>query len=507
MKTASYIADKTFRIGEVDKRLFSSFIEHLGRNVYGGLYEPGHPDADEQGFRKDVMALIKELGIPMIRYPGGNFVSGYDWVDGIGPVKDRPSRLDLAWRVTETNEIGTDEFADWARKTGVDFMAAVNLGTGTPKEAGQLIEYCNHPSGTYWSDLRRKNGHESPHGIKTWCLGNEMDGPWQIGALSPDDYGKKALETAKIMRWVDPDIELVVVGSSTPEMPGYPDWDRIVLEHTYEYADYISIHRYYSYDAERPLFFPIVDVVDDFPYFAVDMNEFIRTVVAAVDLTKAKKRSRKQVHVSFDEWGVVSSSTPREVREPWEVSSSVTEGESTFNLLDALIYGGLLCTLLKNADRVKIACQSLLINAGGMISTKKNGPVIKQTTFYPFQQVSQYGRGVSLRDRLDAPSVETPHYGSVPALQSAAVYNEETNSVTVFMVNCDRKDDILTSFDLRSFGNVRLIEHRSLGGDDLFATNTYDHPECVVPQPVPTGSGDEALIPKSSWNMLRFACE
>jgi alpha-N-arabinofuranosidase len=506
LKKASYKADKSYQIGEVDKRLYGSFIEHLGRNVYGGMYEPGHPSADEQGFRKDVMKLVNELNIPTIRYPGGNFVSGYNWVDGLGPVEDRPRRLDLAWKVTETNEIGTDEFADWARKTDVDFMAAVNLGTGTPQDAGNMIEYCNHPRGTFWSDLRRKNGHESPHNIKTWCLGNEMDGPWQIGSLSAEDYGKKALETAKIMKWVDPTIELIVAGSSTPEMPGYPDWDRIVLEHTYDHVDYISIHRYYGYEKDQQLFFPVNDDINDFPYFSIDMNDFIQTVVAAADLAKAKKRGKKQIHISFDEWGVVKTFTPRKEPEPWALSVSIEEGETTFNLVDALIYGGILCTLLKNADRVKIACQSLLINGGGMISTQKNGPAIKQSIFYPFQQVSQYGRGLSLLNQLQGPMVQTSHYGEVPALQSAAVFNEEMNSLTVFMLNCDQKEDILTSFDLRSFGEVRLIEHQTLGSDNMFATNTFEQPNNVLPRSLPVGSGEEVVIPKFSWNMLRFSC-
>ncbi len=209
MKRVNYFVDKNFKIGEVDPNVFGSFIEHLGRAVYTGIYEPDHPLADEQGFRKDVMELIKELRVPLVRYPGGNFVSGYRWTDGIGPKENRPRRLDYAWRSTETNQIGIDEFIDWANKSSIEPMIAVNLGTGTPQEAGDLVEYCNHPQGTDWSDLRIKNGHEKPYGIKVWCLGNEMDGPWQTCHLSAEDYGKKALETAKIMKWVDPDIKLM----------------------------------------------------------------------------------------------------------------------------------------------------------------------------------------------------------------------------------------------------------------------------------------------------------
>ena len=233
MYKAKCVIDKDYSIGEIEPKLFGSFIEHLGRAVYTGIYEPGHKEADEQGFRRDVLKLVKELGASIVRYPGGNFVSGYNWTDGIGPQKDRPRRLDYAWLSVETNQIGIDEFVDWCKKADTQVMAAVNLGTGTPQDAGYMLEYCNYPSGTYWSDLRIKNGHKEPHNIKVWCLGNEMDGPWQTCGLSAQDYGKKALETAKIMKLVDPTIQIVACGSSTPLLPTYPEWDRIVLEHVY----------------------------------------------------------------------------------------------------------------------------------------------------------------------------------------------------------------------------------------------------------------------------------
>ncbi|MCI1208679.1 MAG: alpha-N-arabinofuranosidase, partial [Treponema sp.] len=238
--------EKDMRIAETDDRLYSSFIEHLGRAVYTGIYEPDHPSADGQGFRTDVIALVQELGVDLVRYPGGNFVSGYDWKDGIGPRSSRPRRLDLAWHSIESNQVGIDDFFDWTVKSGTRIMGAVNMGTGTPKEAGELVEYCNFPGGTYWSDLRTENGHKTPYGIKTWCIGNEMDGPWQICHLEAPEYGKKARETAKIIKWIDPASELVVCGSASSVMPTYPGWDRTVLEYTYEYVDYLSLHRYYE---------------------------------------------------------------------------------------------------------------------------------------------------------------------------------------------------------------------------------------------------------------------
>ncbi|GJM72051.1 hypothetical protein HMSSN036_42670 [Paenibacillus macerans] len=216
---ASMVVDKAFKIAEVDKRIYGSFIEHLGRAVYGGIYEPSHPTADSLGFRSDVKRLIQELNVPIIRYPGGNFVSGYNWEDGVGPVEARPKRLELAWRTVEPNHVGTNEFAAWAKEIGSEVMMAVNLGTRGVDAARNLIEYCNHPGGSYWSDLRRSHGYEQPHRIKTWCLGNEMDGPWQIGQKTPQEYGRIAYETAKAMRLVDPDIELVSCGSSSSSMP------------------------------------------------------------------------------------------------------------------------------------------------------------------------------------------------------------------------------------------------------------------------------------------------
>ena len=280
--------EKNFKLAEVDKRIYSSFLEHLGRAIYTGIYEPGHPAADENGFRKDVLELIRELNVSHVRYPGGNFLSGYSWKDGIGPKEDRPRRLDLAWHTIESNQFGIDEFVDWSKKSGTAIMGAVNMGTGTPKEAGELLEYCNYPGGTYWSDLRAKNGHKEPHNIKLWCIGNEMDGSWQICHLDADDYGKKALETAKIMKWIDPEVELVVCGSATTLQDTFPEWDRKVLEYTYEKADYLSLHRYYENEG------------NDFDFLSsfVDMDRFINTIAGTADYVKALKRSDKN-HVSF----------------------------------------------------------------------------------------------------------------------------------------------------------------------------------------------------------------
>ena len=506
MKTGKYILDKDYVIGEVDNRLHGSFVEHLRRVVYNGLYEPGHPQADGQGFRKDVIEAVKDANISVVRYPGGNFVSGYRWTDGIGPVNQRKQRLDLAWSTIETNEIGIDEFADWAKKAGVELMASVNLGTGTPQEAGEMIEYCNHPSGTYWSDLRRQYGHPEPHQIKLWCLGNEMDGEWQIGQLSPEDYGKKARETAKIMKWVDPTIELVACGSCCTEVPTYPDWDRIVLEQTYEKIDYLSLHRYYSYDPAHHLFYPTIEDQSDIAYFPIDLQEFLHTVISTADYVKTKKHSNKTIHISFDEWNVVSNSNPTfSDFKPWQ--THFEEGEEVFSMRDALIYGGLLATFLKNSDRVKIACQSLLVNTGGMFYTKKGGQLVKNTVYYPFQQVAVYGRGVSLLDKVNGPIIKTAHHGEMPAIQTASVFNEPDGALNVFIANFDDEDDCELNMDFRSFDSLQMVEHRIMNGD-LQAVNRFSEPDRVKPRNQVISKVDHGrvnvIIPKSSWNMLRF---
>lgn len=281
---ASMIVDKDFKIGEVDSRIYGSFIEHLGRAVYGGIYEPGHPQADEQGFRADVMELVKGLDVPIVRYPGGNFVSGYNWEDGIGPIDQRKKRLDLAWRTIEPNLVGLNEFMDWCRKANTEAMMAVNLGTRGPDEARDIIEYSNITGGTYWSDLRISHGYKAPHNIKTWCLGNEMDGPWQIGAKTAAEYGRTACETAKVMKWVDPTIELVACGSSSLSMSTFPDWEATVLDHTYNHVDYISLHQYYGNRDKDS---------SNFLAQSMGMDRFINTVISTADYVQAKNAAKE----------------------------------------------------------------------------------------------------------------------------------------------------------------------------------------------------------------------
>ncbi|NHN28936.1 arabinosylfuranosidase ArfA [Paenibacillus agricola] len=496
---ATMIIDKDFIIGDIDNRLYGSFIEHLGRAVYGGIYEPGHPEADEQGFREDVLSLIQQLQVPIVRYPGGNFVSGYDWTDGIGPKESRKRRLELAWRTIETNQFGLNDFVDWAAKAKTDVMWAINLGTHGVDEARNIVEYCNHASGTYWSDLRRSHGYEQPHQIKTWCLGNEMDGPWQIGQKTATEYGRVAKESAKVMKWVDPTIELVACGSSSRNMPTFPEWEATVLDHTYDHVEYLSMHTYYS------------NAANDTPTFlarSLEMDDFIKTLIATSDYIKSKKRSKKTMFLSFDEWNVwYHSRDADKQRDPWEIAPP--QLEDIYTMEDALLVGCMLISLLKHSDRVKMACLAQLVNVIAPIMTETGGKAWMQTIFFPYLHTSVYGRGKALVPLIHSPKYDTKEITDVPFLEAVAVYNEEVQEVTVFAVNRDLENALPLEVDLRSFGaNSQLIEHLVLENDDLKARNTATDSSRVTPHnkgnAEVSGSGLTARLGKASWNVIRI---
>lgn len=486
---------KEFKIGEVDNNLFSSFIEHLGRAVYTGIYEPGHPTADSQGFRGDVINLVKDLNVALVRYPGGNFLSGYNWKDGIGPKDKRPVRLDRAWHTIEPNEVGIDEFVDWAKKSNTEVLAAVNMGTGTPQDAGDMVEYCNYPSGTYWSDLRIANGHKDPHNIKYWCVGNEMDGPWQICHLDAVEYGKKALEAMKIMKWTDNSIKTVVCGSASSGMPTYPEWDRIVLEHTYDYADYISIHRYFENFGND----------DDFLASFKDMDDFIKTSIATCDYVKAYKRSGKNMMLSFDEWNIWYQQNQKE--HPWEKAPRILEDH--YSLLDALAFGGMAITLLNHADRVKVACLAQLVNVIAPIFTEPGKGAYRQSIYWPFRDISVYGRGMALQPVVQTENKITDKYGEVPAVIFAGTYNEETKKISVFALNTNKTQVSETQIDLRSFENTSMTFRTELCGDDLSLTNSLENPDAVSPKKVELSQSDNGIytvnLKPASWNVIRFS--
>jgi alpha-L-arabinofuranosidase len=498
MLNASFTVDPSFRVGAVDPRLYGSFVEHMGRCVYTGIHEPGHPEADGDGFRQDVAGLVRELGVPLVRYPGGNFVSGYNWEDGIGPVGERPTRLDLAWRSIEPNRVGTGEFVAWSRAVGSEPMLAVNLGTRGVEAAANLVEYCNHPSGSYWSDLRRSHGAADPYGVRIWCLGNEMDGPWQLGHKTATEYGRLARTCAAAMRQVDPSIELVACGSTHVGMPTYGTWEATVLAETYELVDYVSLHLYVQQHGEDR---------DSFLASAVVMDRAISDAVATCDHVRAVGRHRKRINLSFDEWNVwYMSRFAGEQHLEWAHAPRLIE--DTYSAVDAVVVGSLLISLLRHADRVRVACLAQLVNAIGAIRTEPGGPAWRQSIFHPFALTSRYGRGSVLQTPVRGPVHETAAHGEVALVDATAVLDDSGAAVTVFAVNRDQHRPAVLSVDARSLPSLARAEHVTLRDDDPDAVNSAGEPDRVGPSrlsdPRVDGGRLAVELPALSWNMIRI---
>jgi alpha-N-arabinofuranosidase len=494
--------DTRRQIGPLDPNVFGSFLEHLGRAIYEGIYDPGSSLSDSNGFRKDVLADIRELGVPIIRYPGGNFVSGYNWLDGIGPQQDRPKVLDKAWNSLNTNQFGTDEFMAWCKAAGTQPLMGLNLGTGTPEEAAALVEYCNLDKGTRWSDLRRKHGVADPYKVKHWCLGNEMDGPWQIGHITALEYGYKAADAARQMRAVDPSLTLIACGSSGPFMPTYLDWDREVLEQCYEYVDALSLHRYVG-DTEMET------GSSSAKYMALNltMDRQIEETLAVCDYVRGHKRSKKQLWLSFDEWNV------------WyrERSGDAVNGhgkeaphllEEIYNLEDALVVGGLVNTLLRHADRVKIACLAQLVNVIAPIMTNSKG-MFRQTIYYPYSWGLHYAKGAVLQVQQDGSSTyDVSGIGQVPHLDIVGTADSANGAVALFILNRDLENS--RQFEINWEGNTpgAVSQALVLTGDDLKAVNGFDSPERVKPKaadkPSTSGGKTRIEVPAKSYSVIQW---
>ena len=500
MPDARTVIDPAFAVGAVDRRLFGSFIEHMGRAIYGGIYEPGHPSADAAGWRGDVLELVRELGVTVVRYPGGNFVSGYDWEDGVGPREARPTRLDMAWRSIEPNAVGTDEFLAWAMLAGAEPMLAVNLGTRGAEAARNLVEYCNAPAGSRFADWRVANGHPDPHGVRLWCLGNEMDGPWQIGHTSAIEYARLAAEAGRAMRRADPSIELVACGSSSSRMPTFGAWEETVLDVAWEVTDYLSLHAYYD-PAEYA-------TVGDYLACSLDLGRTIEAVAARADAVAARKGSDRQIGLSVDEWNVWHLADHRSREDPdspFRRAPALAEDEQ--DVADALVVGCLLITLLRHADRVRIACLAQLVNVIPAIRTLDGGPAWRQTTFYPFADVARYGRGSVLRLELDGPTYVASGEGPVQAIEAVAVHDPDAGTATVFAVNRLERPLALEAA-LRDLDGMTVIEHRVLADADIRAVNTSTDPARIATKPANearllSGRLSIELAPRS-WNVVRL---
>lgn len=493
MKNQATISIDTNRIvAEISPLLFGGFAEHMGRCIYEGIYDPDSPHADEQGFRTDVVAALKEQAYNILRYPGGNFLSGYNWLDGVGPKTQRPRRRELAWQSIESNQFGTDEFIAFCQAVECEPMLGVNLGTGTIEGASALVEYCNAPQGSYYADLRATHGYPQPHAVKYWCLGNEMDGSWQIGHLDMYQYAQKAREAAKLMRWQDPSIKLVSCGSSNNRMPTYPEWDRVTLETCWELVDYHSIH-YYAGNGDN----------DSASYLAtaVELEEYVDTVAATLRYAKAKQRSAHDVYLSWDEWQVWYKD--RGGRGGWTEAPHLCE--EIYNLEDALVVAQWLNLFLRKADVIKIACVAQIVNIISWLQTRKDD-LLLQTSFYPFKLVSTLARGNALDIYIQAPIVETSKYGGVAALDVAASHDPETGDAALFIVNRSQTEAITAEITWQGDCPTTINETWQFAGTDLKAANTWEHPNKLVAQRVACGTLHEGkltlLVPPLSFTAI-----
>jgi alpha-N-arabinofuranosidase len=513
--TTRIYLDTRRALAPLDNNIFGSFLEHLGRAIYEGIYDPDSTLSDSNGYRKDVASQIKDLGVPIVRYPGGNFVSGYHWLDGVGPKKDRPRILEKAWNSTETNQFGTDEFMGWCKLVGTKPLLGLNLGTSTPEMAAALVEYCNVAKGTKWSDLRRAHGVSEPYKVEHWCLGNEMDGPWQIGHMSAVDYGMKAADAGRQMRYVDPSVELIACGSSGPTMPTYLEWDREVLEQCYAYVNGISLHRYYGNGEETG--------GDSTKYMALNlsMDHQIAQIAAVCDYVQGRMRSAKRLWLSFDEWNV------------WyrERSGSAVNGggkvaphllEEVYNLEDALLVGGLVNSLIRNCDRVRIACLAQLVNVIAPIMTNATG-LYRQTIYYPYAWGLRYARGAALSLAVESPTYEIPPgtpgsrsdfnalgiAGTVPYVDASATVDKSAGRLSVFLFNRDLADARDAELVWEDAAPSRILESSTLTGNDLKAHNSFHSPQNVAPKPfdkpATANNRTRLQLPARSYTVLHFA--
>jgi alpha-N-arabinofuranosidase len=468
--TARVTLDNERTIGAISPLLFGGFAEHMGRCIYGGLYDPGSPLADAQGFRRDVQAALREWRLSILRYPGGNMLSGYDWRDGVGPKEKRPRRRELAWQSTETNQFGTDEFVAYCRSMDMLPMLAVNLGTGTVAEAAALVEYCNAPVGTRYADLRAANGNREPFGVEYWCVGNEMDGPWQIGQLSAEDYGKKAREVAKVMRMQDPGVKLIACGSSNTTLASYPEWDRVVLEHCWEQVDYLAMHYYATnYD----------DDTNSYLALAAQFESHVDTLAGLLRYVKAKHRSKRDVWLSWDEWNVWYKD--RSGKGGWREAPPLSE--EVYNLEDALVVAQWLNVFLRRCDVLRIACLAQVVNTISPL-TVRGEQLLRQTTFYPIAMVAQHAAGQALDPLVAAPEYDTRLFGAMPLLDVSASYDEAAGRGAVFVVNRSQTEAVTTEIAWRGPSPARAEAIYQLWGSDPKAINTFEQPNTITSRPI-----------------------
>jgi alpha-N-arabinofuranosidase len=493
--TARVTLDTERTIGAISPLLFGGFAEHMGRCVYGGMYDPTSPHADERGFRRDVQAALREMRLSILRYPGGNMLSGYDWRDGVGPREQRPRRRELAWQSIETNQFGTNEFIEYCRASAIQPMLGVNLGTGTIADAAALVEYCNAPAGTRYADLRAEHGYAEPHAVKYWCLGNEMDGPWQIGHLEMGEYARKAREAAKMMRWHDPDLKLILCGSSNTALPTYPEWDRVVLETCWEHIDYLALH-YYAMNYE--------DDTASYLALAAQFESHLDTLAGLLRYVKSKLRSNHKVLLSWDEWNVWYKD--RSGRGKWQEAPHLSE--EIYNLEDALVVAQWMNVFLRRCDVLDIACLAQIVNTISPLLTTSQ-QLLRQTTFYPFVMVSNHAAGRSLDPLVAAPQHDTRAFGPMPLLDVSASYDQAADQGAVFLVNRSQHEAVTTEVIWHGARPTQAPAIQQLSGADPKAANTFEQPDLIVPKlldGIPVHDGRITLrLPPLSFTVVTTA--
>ena len=528
-ETVKITAHPSFKIGEISPRLFSTFLEPIGTMVNGTMYNPKHPTADEQGFRTDFIGGLKSTGMPACRLPGGNFVSAWQWKDSIGPKDQRKVHLDPAWYQYIPNDVGHDEYLQWAEKVGTEPLYTVNLGTGTFQDAMDIVEYTNHEGGTYWSDLRKKYGHEKPYGVKTWYLGNEMDGPWQLGSWDKDPrgYGVRCNEVSKAMKWIDASIETAVCASSAIFMDHYPSWEETVLQECYETVDYLSMHHYHSA--------PPGDwkaLLGGSLYY----EDFINTEIAMCDLVGAKCRSPKKIMLSFDEYG--SMVRPLSELHPGYGYHNMARAHYRFDpnrkyilhdpdnmpdrqfpggdILHALAMTSIQLAFLRHADRVKIGCMT---GGLGALCSSNHDHVWKSASHYAFMDLIRFAKGTSMQTDVQSETYDMPGYAiddtsqytgkeGVPYVDCACAWDQEGERLTFFVINRNEETEYPLTLDILGFKGYTYDIHSALYTSDLECKNSYEEPERILPVLNQEGQFENGIlrthIKPLSWNVISF---